>query len=527
MLTYATGQVILFAGLVLTAVPATPPAQVTSDLDAVLEGKWKDEKITPASTADDATFLRRVYLDLTGQVPPVEKVQAFLADKKPDKRRRLVDELLAGDAFAEHWARTWAIRLTDRRPVPQDTHDGKVLQEFLRDAIKTNKPYPRVVREILTGDGLADSSGAANFYLRYNADSLQLAGAVGQQFMGVSLQCAQCHDHVFAKWKQDDFWGLAAVFARLKKLNAEDGTVSGVLEARRGELERPDPKGKPDEMGKLPTLLVKPKLPGGKEAVKGNRRAALADWLTADDNPYLARHYVNQTWKQLFGARLMPNLDNLDAIATSRHGQILELLAADFKAGGYDLKRLVRVVVLSRAYQLSSKGGQGSADNVKLANLQTEHFARFRTRPLSVDQLYASIVGATGWTAPAPPAAEGQPAPDAKPPEPPDDPEVDPADKPVDALGPNALTVQRALVLLNGDFINQTVIAGAERATKKKGEKIGAAHVEYLFLATLSRKPDAAERTAMLKLLEGEDKNMGLQDVVWALLNSAEFSSNH
>jgi hypothetical protein len=526
MLTFATGQMVAYVGLVLAAVPIAPPAQVASKLDAVLEAKWTEEKVAPAPIADDATFLRRVYLDLTGQVPPVDKVQAFFDDKKPAKRTRLVDELLAGDAFAEHWARTWAVRLTDRRPTAQDTHDGRVLKEYLRDAIKADKPYPRVVRELLTGDGLSDSSGPANFLLRYNGEPIQLAGAVSKQFMGATLQCAQCHDHVFAKWKKSDFWGMAAVFGRLKKVNAEDGSLAGILETRRGDLEQPDPKGKPDKDGNLPMLVIKPKLPGAADVIKNKRRTALADWLTADDNPYLVRHFVNQTWKQLFGDKLVASLDDVDAAVTGPHGDLLELLAADFKAGGHDVKRLVRVLLLSRAYQLSSKGGQGGAEDVKLASLQLDHFARFRTRPLSVDQLYASILGATGFKPDAEPAPpEGQPP--AKPQEPPEDPEEDPADKPVEALGPNALTVQRALVLLNADFINQAVNAGAGQATKQMGEKIGAAHVEYLFLATLSRKPDAAESKAMLKLLKGEDKNLGLQDVVWALLNSAEFNSNH
>ena len=208
--------------------------------------------------------------------------------------------------------RTWTIRLTDRRPVKQDSHDGKVLKNTCARSLKANKPYPRVVREIVTGDGPADASGPANFYLRYNVAPIEMAGAVGKQFMGVSLQCAQCHNHVFAKWKQSDFWGLAAVFGRLKKVTSEDNTLNGVFEARRGELERPDPKGKADENGNVPNLTEKPKLPGVAGPINGKRRTAFADWLTADNNPYLARHYVNQTWKQLFGDKLVSNLDDVE-----------------------------------------------------------------------------------------------------------------------------------------------------------------------------------------------------------------------
>jgi hypothetical protein len=292
---------------------------------------------------------------------------------------------------------------------------------------------------------------------------------------------------------------------------------------------QPDGLAKPDEICNLRMIVIYPSLPGGADTIKGRqRRAVLADWLTSDDNPYLARHFVNQTWKQLFGAKLVSGLDDVDGIASQPHGDILELLTADFKSGGYDTKRLVRVLVLSRAYQLSSRGGQGTADDVKLAHQQLEGFARFRARPLSVDQLYASVIGATGYNPMPDPPPEAQPGmPPATLPDPPEDPEEDPADKPVEALGPNSLTVQRALVLLNGDFVHQAASAGAAQATKKKGEKIDVTHLEYLFLATLSRNPDADESKAMLKLLDVEDKNAGLADVIWALLNSAEFNSNH
>src|SRR5262249_43313092 len=204
----------------------------------------------------------------------------------------------------------------------------------------------------VTGEGASDASGPANFLLRYRAKPADLAGAVGKQFMGATLQCAQCHDHPFARWKKEDFWGVAAFFGPAKLLSAEDGPINAVLEARRGELQVPDPNGKPDEAGNPAMKTVAPRLPTPDgPAVNGPRRPALAAWLTADGNPYFARNAVNQVWAQLFGAPLVKSLDDVDGAVKSRHGDVVELLTRDFVAGGYDLKRLVRVIVMSQAYQ--------------------------------------------------------------------------------------------------------------------------------------------------------------------------------
>jgi hypothetical protein len=514
---------LLVSSCVLAAPPAPEPAAAGAQLDAVIAAKWKD--LTLAAPADDATFLRRVWLDLGGRVPPPLRAKEFLDDRDPAKRIKLVDSLLGGEEFADHWARAWTIRLTEMRPTKQEVHDGRVLHEYLRNALLANRSYRQVVQELITGEGAHDASGPANFLLRYRAKPADLAGAVGKQFMGATLQCAQCHDHMFARWKKDDFWGVAAFFGRLKVMSAEDGSLNAILEARRGELQVPDPNGKPDENGNPAMKKVAPRMPmANGAAVKGPRRPALAAWLTADDNPYFARNAVNQVWAQLMGAPLVKTLDDVDAAVQSRNGDILELLTRDFVAGGYDLKRLVRVIVLSKVYQLSAGDrspteveGTAAAD---LRHRQRESFARFPMRPLSVDQLYYSIVQATGHKGEEEAMADNQNTADALESD-------DSPDRPVEFLGEHRLTLQRALVLLNSAYIHEAVQAGAKMAVSLNGRRVGAAHVDWLFLATLSRRPTEQEAAAMLELVRSDKGQRGLEDVLWVLLNSAEFNSNH
>jgi hypothetical protein len=516
----------LLGAVVVAAPPAPPaPAAVTRQLDAVLLDHWKAAGVTSAGPADDAAFLRRVYLDLTGAVPSAEQVQAFLADHSADKRAKLVDQLLAGDEFADYWGRVWAQQLTGgKRPVKQDKYDGRVLAEYLRDALKADTSYKTVVNDLITGEGVDDLSGPANFLLRYEAKPTDLAGATFKNFLGVSLQCAQCHNHPFTQWKQDDFWGVAAFYGRLRLVENGDGDdyVTAVIETRRGDLKIPDPTGKPDENGAMPMKVVKPRLPGtpADAPVPAKRRAALAAWVTAEQNPYFAPHAVNQTWTRLFGAGLMAPVDAIDKGGSSKLTEAMNLLAADFKANNYDLKRLVREIVLSRPYQLGSEANLADAKAAEAADLQARNFARFPVRPLTVDQLYQSAAKATGYKGDE--GAEPPPAPPEG-----EEPTPYPGDRPVELLGERAQTVQRALVLLNGDYVHKAAQAGAQALLKGEDRKPTAVDVERVFLSTLSRKPTPQEGKAMLELVRAADGTTGLEDVIWAVINSAEFNSNH
>jgi hypothetical protein len=517
-------QLAVLIGLACGADPLTAPAAISAQLDTLIETKWVERGVIAEGPADDATFLRRIWLDLTGRVPSVLEAKAFLDDPQSDKRVRLIDKLLAGEDFANHWARSWTIRLTEQRPIRHPVHDGVVLQEYLRDGLLAGKSYQQVAQELITGEGVRDSSGPANFLLRYGAKPEALAGAVGKAFLGATLQCAQCHDHMFAHWKQDDFRGLAAFFGRLKMMTSEDGTLYAVVESRRGEFQFMQPGAKPGEDGNIPMQTVAPRLPvagAGPLPAQSSRRQVLAAWLTSPDNPWFARHAVNSTWQELLGSPLVPSLDD-PALATNEpHGDVLELLSRDFTAGGYDLKRLIRSVALSGAYQRGSGGVLPSedADQTQFARLLA--FAVFPSRPLTVDQLYDSISQATGNRSSEEAVVENPLAELS-------DAEVQiNSDRPVEALGEQGVSMQRALVLLNSPFVHEALQSGARIVATFHGRRIGKPHVEWLFLATLSRPPTADEMSRMLELVREEQGTRGLEDVLWVLLNSAEFNTNH
>jgi hypothetical protein len=516
---FATACLLLLGALPIAA-PVSEDA-VVARLDALLAGWWQAEKVTPEGQADDAVFLRRVWLDLAGRVPAALPARAFLDDRDPARRGRLVEALLAGDDFADHWARLFTISWTGKRPVRQEKYEGGILHDYLRDTLKEGKSYRAIVRELLTGSGMSDQSGPANFLLRYDAKPTDLAGAVAKQFLGITLECAQCHDHPFAPWKEQDFWGLAAFFGRLRAFDhdGEEEAYRAVLEARRGELQRPDLMAKPGEDGKVPRKTVKPRWPlAADRLIPEPRRQTLADLVTAADNPYFARNAVNRVWAQLFGTGPVPPLDRLAPQPDSKPHAVLTLLADDFATHGHDLRRLLRVLVRSRAYQLGT-GTTPPPGDTQVADYrerQRRVFARFGVRPLSVDQLHAALVQATGHRDEAPP----EPKETARQR---DEGFDDPA---VEGLGERPLTVQRSLALLNSSYVNEAVQAGAKVAQTANGGPPGAAHIEYLFLATLSRRPTPEEMTGLLDLVRGKD-GRGLQDTLWVLINSAEFNTNH
>ncbi len=473
-------------------------------------------RVGPSSAppASDATFLRRAYLDLAGRIPSAETARAFLDDDQPDKRARLVARLLASEEFNDHWGRVLATIVLGERPVYRETYDGRTLHEFLRDRLAERARYNRVIRELVAGSGASDTSGPANFLLRSNAEPTRLAGALGKNVLGITVQCAQCHDHPFARWKQDDFWGLAANFARVRKLEGNDD-LKAIVEARRGELTRPevatreaeadDEDEDDEEKPSAPKqVTVRPRLLDGKPVPLAGRREALADWVAAAENPYLARNLVNRVWGQLFGKTLVANLDGTPA--DPRAGEVLDLLANDFTAHGHDLRRLLETIVLSRTY------GEACVSD------ERPRWARANVRPMSVDQLHASIARATGF--------DGEPDPPTEEPAGSDDdglpnePEPDNTDRPEESLTERALTLQRALILINGDHVEQAARSAAKVARATLGKTSDAARIEHACLATLARKPTAAEIATLLPLLATPG---GLEDVYWVLLNSSEF----
>jgi hypothetical protein len=480
-------------------------------VDQLLAARWDAAKAKPAPAADDAEFLRRVYLDLTGTIPPVSEVRAFLADTASDKRRRLIDRLLGGPDYVNHFTNVW--RATWLPDEADNLGLTPSFEAWLRVRLAENAPYDRMVREILVSPPAVDPRitnlgetlqaqptgvSPAAFYLANENKPEKLAGATSRLFLAVRLECAQCHDHPFATWKQEQFWEYAAFFAGL-----QGGSRASIAIPKIGKV-------------------VQARFPDGTEPKFTNGadpRAVLADWATAPDNRYFARAAVNRIWAIFFGVGLAEPVDDL--LREGGKNETLDELARQFADHQFDLKFLIRAIVSTRAYQLTSRSTDPSQDDPRL-------FARMSVKALSTEQVIASLMEATGW----------QPPPGSRPGE------AGPGLLRTELGGsfarqPNKPTefqtsIPQALALMNGKFVNDATAlerSGTLAAVAGAPFLDAPGKVETLYLAALGRKPTAAERAKLVAYVEKGgptgDSTQALADVFWALLNSSEFIFNH
>ncbi len=486
---------------------STEQDSLVRSIDATLVASWSRAGVRPAPRSDDAEFLRRVTLDLAGRIPTVSEVRTFLADETADKRDRLVDRLLAEPGYPVQFSRVWRDRW-----LPQSAAQFEELrpefENWLQQRLRANTPYDRMVRELLCAtESKAGRSNSQDHqqsgYLFLQANEFKpanLAGSTARIFLGVNIECAQCHDHPRASWTRRQFWEFAAFFA--------DPTASG-----RHHLELTIPglneKATPHFIG------------GGSPTWKGQpdaitSRATLADWMTSPENPYFACNAVNQVWTYLLGAGLVDSLDDANAATVPGHRQILDQAARFFSRSGYDLKVLLRVLVRTRVYQLSSAGvGQGEAESQGQPLFQQ---AGLRTQ--SGEQLFDSILLAAGMDAATAPSSL----------------KTDflsrfrLGDRPIDA----ETTILQALTRMNGPLV-------ATAADPEQGRTVTAAtdapflnaqqRLESLYLATLSRMPRSDELKRMLPMIErcatANERRRALGMIFWALLNSHEFAVIH
>ena len=509
-------------GSACLAVDSPEIMSVSRQLDQVVDGSCRTDGVTLLARCSDAEFLRRVWLDLAGRTPPLIEVKALAAGSGLN-RGEVVQRLLKSPEFARHWGRLWTEYLTDRRPFESDGYDGRRLLQFMTEAFRENQPYADLVSDLILGEGTSDVSGSVNFLLRFNAEPAPLTGAVSQKFLGLSLQCAECHDHPHARWKQKDFWGFAAHFVRLRKMTPtqpdEGESFFVVIERPGGELRVEDKRAKPNEDGTQPKRTVFPQLPGRPRSdVSKQRRAVLVEWLTHPTNPYLSRHLVNSVWERLLGERLVQNMDHWPPEASSSNSDLLNLLADDFTSHNWNIQRLIQTIVLSETYQRSSHAAeQGDKTNdASQKEKQLSHWGRARIRPLSADQLHLSLGQAFGYHFDENDHRLAE-ATD----------EEFTQDIPVNNLGATSLTLGRTLSLYNSDYVRGAVELGSEAAIRLYGPTVGAEHIERLFMSLMSRR-STTEELEFFQDLGGEaDPREGLQDIVWVLLNSTEFITNH
>ena len=516
--------------------PARPPAEVARVIDREVAARLAAARVPASPTADDAEFLRRAYLDVVGKPPTAQQAAAFLDSTDADKRAELIDALLASEDYGRHFGERW-VNVFYLTTVNQSPRPPEPFKEWLAKQLNDGRGWDAVTRDVLTAAGpLSESPQGLFFY--YNGDMNSqfapkiLAGNVAQVYLGVQLQCAECHDHPFGDWKQTDFWGLAAFFGQVARLETvENKNTPGVkerhLEVKPGKKPAPPLKeisiaipndGEARNGGKrVPAGL----LDGAKLAADPTQshRPPFADWLTAKGNRQFARAAANRFWAHFFGRGLVNPLNDFGDHNAPSHPALLDELADEFVASGFDVRHLVRCVARSETYRRTSRVAPGN-DKPAAEGL----FARMTPKALTPEQLHDALCVALEVPDLAPPAdPKKKPNPKAPPPPPHRSVFAAAFRGPGEADEPTELKlgVPHALKLMNDPAFN----AGGKLAGRvAESAKSPAEAVDALFLAVLSRKPTAAERTAFATFVEKQKTPRdAYARVVWVLLNSSEF----
>jgi hypothetical protein len=483
-------------------------------IDTHVWNKLERLGIPPSELADDATFLRRVFLDTIGTLPTGKEARTFLADTDPQKRARLIDRLLDRPEYADYWAMRWADLLRVDRDL-LSAQGAVAMTRWLREQIAENRPYDQFVRDILTAEGMITVVGPAGFFKALGRPEV-MSRSISQVFLGVRIECAQCHHHPSDRWGQDDYFALAGFFTGVgqKKTPGGEAIVAGAG----ADLKHPR-TGKP-----VPTRAL-----GASAAVfpdRTDRRTALASWMTAPENPYFARAMVNRLWAHYFGRGLVEPIDDLRATNPASNEPLLGALAAHLVENKYDLKALTRTVLKSRVYQL------GPATQANASDEQNSSHVRSRTVPAEV--LLDAICQTTGVPEKFNGMPEGVRA-------------IQLWDNRVPSeflklFGRPARTsvcecersgdpsIAQALHLMNAPEIAAKI--HARRGTARKladSEMPPAAIVEELYLGALARFPTRNELAALLELFgeQGSNRRAAVEDALWAILNTKEFLFNH
>jgi hypothetical protein len=459
--------------------------------------------------APDETWVRRIYLDLIGTLPDPEEVAAFLTDQKPDKRARLVDRLLGRPEFVDSWSYKWGdlLRIESRRLQPQG---AAAFHQWVRDQVARNTPLDQMARDLLLALGDAYQSGAANFQ-RVPGDARAHAEYVSHVLLGVRLQCANCHNHPLDRWTQDDYHGLAAVFARLD----------------RGREVRVQPRGEVIHPKTGQTAI--PRIPGTTFlAGTDDPRERFARWLTDPDNPFFARAAVNRVWRELLGRGLVEPVDDHRATNPATHPGLLDELARDFVRHGFDVRHTIRTVVASEAYQRSSLAtGANRSDD--------RFYSKALVRPLPPHVLVDAVAKVTGVPEKLgnlPLGTAARSLGDSR-----------DVSVPLDLLGrcsrdggcpatPSGTgSLPLTLHAIHGPWLNAKISDPNGRLhTLLREERTDATVVTALYEAALSRQPTKDEMAfwqGKLACPGAEERTEAFEDFLWALLNSAEFCCNH
>jgi len=495
---------------------------VHNAIDSLVYERLKKLGHLPSDLCTDPEFLRRATLDTIGRLPTVEEARAFLADTRPDRREKLIDRLLADPAYADYWANKWADLV---RPNPDRVGVKSVylLDQWLRESFLRNKPYDQFAREIILAEGSTHRDGPTVIY-RDRREPADLTTMFSQVFLGVRLECAKCHNHPSEKWTMDDFYQMAAFFGPLKrKGSGVSPPISAGTEivyfAPGGSVKHP-----------VSGAVMKPKPPDGPVAAlpeDEDPRHALADWMTSPENPWFGRAVANRIWAEFFGRGIVDPVDDIRVSNPPSNGQLLDALAAELIRGGYDLKQLMRFILTSRVYQLTSTPNESNVTD-------TRNFSRAYRRRLPAEVLLDAVNSVTGSTealAGLPPGSTAMQGWTYK-----------IGSEFMDAFSrPNSssdcpcergrsTSVVQALHLMNSRSL-QSKLAGPDGRIKQLAASAAPAAeiITELYLAAFSRFPTEEELAVAARAFDagGATRQTAAEDVAWALLNSAEFVFNH
>jgi len=479
-------------------------------IDSEILDRLEDLRIPVSPISDDGAFLRRVTLDLTGRLPRPQEVSSFQNLNGLDKRAVLVEQLLASDEFTEYWTFQFA-KLLRIRSQAQEARGALAFHEWLTEQIASGTPYDQMVRVLLTAEGDTFEYGPANFYTGVG-DAREQAEFVSELLLGIRLRCANCHNHPLDRWTQDDYHGLAAIFAGVQPGRVVRGGGSGkVIHPRTGEA-------------------AVPRIPGERflhEA--GDLRPQLAEWVTSSDNAFFARAAVNRVWKHLMGRGLVDPTDDLRTTNPATHPALLDKLAEDFVDHRYDLRHTMGLICTSEAYSRCTQSVQGNAEDDR-------YYSHALVRPLEPEVLADAIADVTGvfdQYGDQPAGTRAVALFDSRIPAEPLDilgrcSRDESCEEPVAAAGGLALKLH----LVNGELINPKLSAPSGRLTQQLADNIPANDlVDDYYARCFGRDPSRAERafwSERFRRVEDHHEFQALaEDFVWSLLTSREFNTNH
>jgi hypothetical protein len=513
------GQVATFRASVPSAREVTEWPTTTHPIDVAVGMHLQELNIPFSEKCDDATFLRRLTLDLTGRLPTVDESRDFFNSPSSDKRWELLERLLASREYSEYFANKWMLILRNRRPSPGYQSANFAFHRWLQHAFEENKPYDHFVRDIVAASGSVDVHPPVTWY-RNVADTASRVEDTAQLFLGQRVQCAHCHHHPYEKWGQEDYARFSAFFALVKSKPGSQPDEP-IIYSEHGTATVPHPKtGVPVGPAGLdgPEVQLSP---------YEDPREALVDWMVDRENPYFARALVNRYWKHFFGRGLVEPEDDLRTTNPPSNPELLDVLAKHFHESKYDLKELIRFICRSNCYQLSSSSKDGNIDDRR-------SFSRFYPKRMNAEVLLDAIDQVAGSSTsfemmPRNTRAVGLP-------------DTGFESYFLSVFGrPGASTacsceraeestLAQSLQLANSKELQAKLAADSARPARlaRDGHRTDQEKIEELYLVTLARQPtDEEYSSASSFLTEQNDKRAAFEDLTWVLINSKEFLFNH